>query len=549
MQIVTLTHFERAIDDIISNGENDTLPFEVDGSFIADSKGKLASLCYSLFERLEKSGKNEAINVISKTIIFHERLLTPTGPSGFRISTKIHPFWNIYLNGLAVAIAEENEKNRHSNAHSYRFNTTGKDLFVKERSWRSYKNATLLDPSMIDSSIVIQADISSFYEHIYHHRVENCIGDLFSPTSTVAAQIDRILNQLSSGRSFGLPVGGQCSRVLAELLMTHIDQLLTNSGVIWHRYVDDFTIIAKDQADAYRSISVLSNILADYGLSLNKTKTILLNAPHYRNFITAQLFSTEDNASKLKEIDLYFDPYSDNPQQDYEELQETVEKLEIQELLNMEVGKSQPDSFLVTQISRTLKLHQPYVALQLCQTLLSPSNLHSFRASWATIIRGVNSLRVDEQFKLIHDSLDILIDQVIKNTNHLLLPETNVLHYLRLLKTKKTTVRSHFVYSQVFERTNSETLKRACIDCLRSWQDRSAFIQMRNKWNNFNPEVQRMYWLASFSFGEEGQHFRNQVKNSLQYSWALNIEVKEKPTFQSIYLQWTNQNAIPKTSN
>ncbi|MFL9691727.1 RNA-directed DNA polymerase [Aeromonas veronii] len=548
MQSVTLAHFERAIDDIVSNGENDTLPFEVDGIFISDNKDNLASLCYSLFERLEKSGKKDAINIISQTIIFHERLLTPTGPSGFRISTKIHPFWNVYLNGLAVAIAEENEKNRLSNAHSYRFNPCGKDLFIKEKSWRSYKNATLVDPSMTDTAIVIQADISSFYEHIYHHRVENCINDLFSSTSTVSAQIDRILNQLSSGRSFGLPVGGQCSRVLAELLMTHIDQLLTNAGIIWHRYVDDFTIIAKDQADAYRAISVLSNILADYGLSLNKTKTTLLNAPHYKNFITAQLFSTEDNASKLKEIDLYFDPYSDNPQRDYEELQETVEKLEIQDLLNMELGKSQPDNFLITQISRTLKLHQPYVALQLCQTLLAPNNIHSFRASWATIIRGVNSIRANNNFEPVHETIDVLIDQVIKNASHLLLPETNLLHFLRLLKTKKNPIRAHFVYSQVFEKTNSETLKRACIDCLRSWQDRSAFIQMRNKWNSFHPEVQRMFWLASFSFGEEGGHFRKQVQKSLQHSWSLNIDVKEKPTFQSIYIKWT-EHAISKASD
>ncbi|WP_438405632.1 RNA-directed DNA polymerase, partial [Aeromonas hydrophila] len=144
------------------------------------------------------------------------------------------------------------------------------------------KEATIKDPALKSKdAVVVQTDISSFYEHIYHHRIENCINDLFENDSTISTQIDRLLNHLSSGRSFGLPVGGQCSRILAELLMTSIDQLLTLSNVKWHRYVDDFTLIADSQADAYKAISILSNTLADYGLSLNRSKTTILKGQHY----------------------------------------------------------------------------------------------------------------------------------------------------------------------------------------------------------------------------------------------------------------------------
>ncbi|WP_438404033.1 RNA-directed DNA polymerase, partial [Aeromonas veronii] len=167
-------------------------------------------------------------------------------------------------------------------------------------------------------------------------RIENCINDLFENDSTISTQIDRLLTHLSSGRPFGLPVGGQCSRILAELLMTSIDQLLTLSNVKWHRYVDDFTLIADSQADAYNAISILSNTLADYGLSLNRSKTTILKGQHYENFVHSQLFTDDDNASKLKTIDLHFDPYSDNPRSDYEELAETIEQLNIQTLLELE---------------------------------------------------------------------------------------------------------------------------------------------------------------------------------------------------------------------
>ena len=55
---------------------------------------------------------------------------------------------------------------------------------------------------------------------------QSCIGDLFPTCSTVALQIGRFLSKFASGRSFGLPVGGQCARILAEVMMSPIDQVL-----------------------------------------------------------------------------------------------------------------------------------------------------------------------------------------------------------------------------------------------------------------------------------------------------------------------------------
>ncbi|MBO0400120.1 hypothetical protein J1F21_17620 [Aeromonas veronii] len=541
MSSVTIEHFIRAIDDIGAHGDNDMLPFDLDTAFLSDKKNNVAKIAFSFFERLEKSGKCNAKNTLNSIHLFSERLLSPTGASGFRISTKIHPFWNVYLNGLAIAIAEKNEIHRSHNAHSYRFTKNGTSLFDRDKSWRAYKEATIKDPALKSKdAVVVQTDISSFYEHIYHHRIENCINDLFENDSTISTQIDRLLNHLSSGRSFGLPVGGQCSRILAELLMTSIDQLLTLSNVKWHRYVDDFTLIADSQADAYKAISILSNTLADYGLSLNRSKTTILKGQHYENFVHSQLFTDDDNASKLKTIDLHFDPYSDNPRSDYEELAETIEQLNIQTLLELEVHKSQPDTFLINQISRTLKLHDPALALQLCRTLLSPENLHSFRGSWSTIIKGVISLRNDEKYLNIYTHLDSLIDGIISHSQHLLLPEANCLFYLRALRFSRTDKRALYVHKTLQEST-SETIKRACLECIRAWKDRPSFIHIRNKWISLSPEVQRTLWLASFEFGDDGEHFRLQVKNAINNLWALGIESKGTSSFSEAYVLWVEK--------
>ncbi|MGO4843444.1 reverse transcriptase, partial [Rhizobiaceae sp. 2RAB30] len=85
-------------------------------------------------------------------------------------------------------------------------------------------------------------------------RLENVIKDLAPAGSTVALQIDRILSKLAAGRSFGLPVGGQCARILAEVMMTPIDRLLADAGIVSHRYVDDITLVCHSQQDAYKSL-------------------------------------------------------------------------------------------------------------------------------------------------------------------------------------------------------------------------------------------------------------------------------------------------------
>lgn len=538
MSDITLHHFKRATADIGAHGDNDTIPFDIDNRFIKENQDALAELAFSYSQELEVGNKKSAKNAIDSLPIFSERLLAPNGPAGFRITTKIHPFWNIYFNGLGIAVAEAHEPTRSDRAHSYRFTAQGDGLFDRAASWRAFREASIADcQAHGDGAVVVQTDISSFYEHIYHHRLENCVDDLFPNGSTVPTQIDRLLNKFASGRSFGLPVGGQCSRILAELLLSSIDRMLTDSQVIWRRYVDDFVLITSNQADAYRALSILSHALADYGLTLNRTKTTLLTSKHYIDYVRTQLGCSGDEASKLVEIDLHFDPYSDTAESDYGELKEVVESLNIRTLLALELRKGQPDTFLVAQIGRTLKLHDPEIALQLCGTLLDRINLHAFRASWSTIMRGVASVRSNERFSDIFKGLDQLLDDIPDHSPHLLLAEASCLHYLRTVRFQRTERRAKYVL-RVYESTSSETVKRACIDCWRHWKDRPSFIRERNKWNSLKAEEQRMLWLAAAEFGDDGVNFRRQVRDSLPHAWRLGIERNSKPTFASVYASW-----------
>ncbi|MEO5328185.1 MAG: RNA-directed DNA polymerase [Magnetococcus sp. THC-1_WYH] len=555
-----LHHFERAAREVAKHGDNDTLPFDIDVRFCGDKASELASIAHGFYSELQASqASKDNHGRIAELSIPNERLLAPSGPSGFRIVTKIHMFWNIYLNGLAIAIAEVLEPHRSSNVHSYRFiQKGGEQIFDGNRSWRAFKEATVIQAKNAGKdAIVVQTDISSFYEHVSHHHIENLINDLGGDDAmAVSKQVNALLSKFFAGRSFGLPVGGQGARILAELFLNQVDGSLTDSGVQWSRYVDDYVLIAKNMAEAYRVLGILAQKLMDYGLSLNKSKTVFLTVKHYSEYIAAQLGSEDTEVATLRKIDLKFDPYSDNPEDDYELLRETVRTLEVRQLLNRELEKALPDSFLVTQIGRTMRLQEPTVACEIAETLLEQKNLHAFRSSFSTIMRGIAGLRRDERFSSIHDSLDDLLDAIPSHSEHLLKADTSLLHYLRCLRFTSTQARAQFI-AKTFRETQLDTVRRACINCWRGWRTLRDFDYLRNCWQKLTPDCQRLYWLMSFAFPDAGEKARSQAKRTVINSWALGVElpfdeVKDKaklrtpprgnePRFANIFIEWAKE--------
>jgi len=551
-----LHHFERAAREVAKHGDNDTLPFDMDVRFCGDEAVALSSIAFGFYSELRDSQPlKDNHDRIAELHVHSERLLAPSGPTGFRVVTKIHLFWNIYLNGLAIAIAEALEPQRSPNAHSYRFlETGGEQLFDQDRSWRAFKQATVKDATTAgDDAVVVQTDISSFYEHVSHHYIENLINGLGGEAEPVSKQVNALLGKLFAGRSFGLPVGGQGARILAELFLNRVDAALAARGVRWARYVDDYVLIAENTSAAYRALGILSQGLMDYGLSLNKSKTVFLSAKHYKDYVSSQLGEDDIEAAKLRSIDLKFDPYSDTATEDYESLAETVETLHVRQLLNRELEKALPDSFLVTQIGRTVRLHKPAMALDIASTLLRQRNLHAFRSSFSTIMRGIANLRGDARFSGIHQQLDVLLDDVPVHSAHLLQADSSLLHYLRCLRFQSSPARARFIL-HIFDTTQLDTAKRACIECWRGWRDPVAFNHLRNRWHQLSPECQRLYWLASFEFGDEGDKARLQAKRAANQSWALGVELpldeeKDKsklskhprgaePRFAAVYMDW-----------
>lgn len=538
--MLTKRHFARAVEDVAAHGDNDVLPFDVDTRFIGDCASQLVTALAAFAEISEKKSKVECEKVFRGISIYFERLLAPAGPFGFRTTTKLHPVWNLYFNGIAAAIAELHEPDRSEQAHSYRYSAEGPALFDRERSWRSFREACLSDCEQASArAIVVQADISSFYDHVYHHRLENFLSDLVPRPSNIPTQVDVLLSQFANGRSFGLPVGGQAARVLAEVLLGSIDRSLTDNNIRWRRYVDDFVLIADSQQEAYRALGVLASNLSNLGLSLNRNKTTMLGVGHFGDYVRAQLDGPDGDSRELREIDLYFDPYSDNPIEEYESLRESVRQIDIERFLRDELEKGQPDGFLVSQVSRALAYKEPTEALSVCRTLLDARNLHFFRGNWPSIMRGISAAREREEFEGVHAQMDELLDSVPEHSSHVLAVHSNLLHYLRCLRFARTNRRASFLL-ETYGKPLGVTVRRACIDCWRLWKDRERFLQLRNSWSSMHVEEQRMLWLAAGRFGDDGEYAKRQVRSTLRTAWAIGMERSSSPAFADVYAEWAN---------
>ena len=160
MPDIRLDHFRRAAADVGAHGDNDMLPFDIDTSFVNENQEALSRLAFAYCQELSRLDKKAVKNSVDSLPIFSERLLVPAGPAGFRVATKIHPFWNIYFNGIGIAIAEALEPTRAERVHSYRFMPQGADLFDRAKSWRKFREATIADClSQGDGAIVVQTDM------------------------------------------------------------------------------------------------------------------------------------------------------------------------------------------------------------------------------------------------------------------------------------------------------------------------------------------------------------------------------------------------------
>lgn len=254
MTVISDNAADLAIGNIARFGDTDIFPFPIENRLLYDSPQDVKKVLFEIDADFDKA--------MAEMPILSSKNLSVVGYGGFRWGAQIDPVWNAYLLALTLTIASDLESNRVAETvvFSYRYkpDLTNFALFNKDVGWLQFQEQAL--EAAKDHEFVMRCDISDFYPRIYHHRLENALKSA-TKNQMAVARIMKILNAISDGASYGLPVGGPASRILSEILLNRIDRLLTLERIKFGRFVDDFVVFAKSREDGYSALIQLSSFL------------------------------------------------------------------------------------------------------------------------------------------------------------------------------------------------------------------------------------------------------------------------------------------------
>jgi hypothetical protein len=217
---------ELAIANVAHFGDTDIFPFPVENRLFLDKAAEVAAVLRDIDKDFDAA--------VLRMPVLTGKELSAVGYSGFRQGTQIDPIWNAYLLALVASIGDDIEARRmpSSVVFSYRYKPNGVSgsLFDRDVGWPQFQAAAKVGAS--NHAYVLRCDISDFYPRIYHHRLENALRRATARADAVNRIMD-LVGAISSGPSYGLPVGGPAARLLSELLLNSVDRLLVADGVRW----------------------------------------------------------------------------------------------------------------------------------------------------------------------------------------------------------------------------------------------------------------------------------------------------------------------------
>ena len=337
----------RAIDHLCKYGDTDVFPHLTEIVFLSEKKDSIIEELAAL--DLDTFGPAQAIEAI-----------TPKSRYGFRIVHQLLFLETLLFTAAAIEIANDLERlkrpvNEELGPFAYRFAPgEAPSVFLDGhtyRDWLEWQAAELHDG---EYQYVICTDIADFYQRIYLHRIENCL-DTATANKGVKRFIEKLIKNVRSKQSHGLPVGGTASRLIAECLLADSDNALAHEQVKFTRYVDDFRIFVKADQSPYSILAFFADQLAaGEGLALNSQKTKVYSAAEFFTSLVdnkGDVFDdTEQDAIDALSHAVYFD------EQVSEEDISRLRALNLLGMLEKELAQEVWDFGRIKTIFRALRL-------------------------------------------------------------------------------------------------------------------------------------------------------------------------------------------------
>ncbi|WP_082808116.1 RNA-directed DNA polymerase [Alcanivorax sp. NBRC 102028] len=511
-------HIEEAIGialkNVASHGDTDVFPFPFETHVFYDYPDECKKILLDIHANFEGYMAQSPPSTLET--------LTQVGYTGFRWATQIEPFWNVYYLALVISIADKVEASREpiekKSVYSYRYlwDEEGAKLF-RSSTWRDYKKRGL--ELSENHQFVVVTDIADFYPRVYHHRIDNALRRLPQVGDTPKRIMD-LLFSFSKNVSYGLPVGGPASRVLAELALVTTDLQLSRRGIKFCRYADDYCIFCDTKSEAYKVLVLLSEKLHNEGLSLQKKKTKIITTEEFRE--TAKMLDPADKKEPLAEeeqkllnISLRYDPYSDTADEDYEALRSAVKNVDIIGILGREVSKTTIDATVTKQAINAIYALEPHEKYGAISTLLENDNLIVLSPVFVLVMRAIKGV-YDDMPDYGKDFVDKQLISLYESDSQLLSVDLNISYYVLALSKRRSLAKEEILID-IFDKTTKPLIKRQVIMVMASWDCHYWLTDIKGQYGGFTAWEKRALIIASYSLGDEGKHWRTHTKDTWGY--------------------------------
>lgn len=498
----------RALSNIITHGDTDVFPFPFEKHLFEDRIDDCSTTLRGWHVSFEEA--------LTNTPPFSMGALCQVGYAGFRQVTQIEPFWNAYYLTLVLSLADAVEAARspvtNQAVFSYRYDPDPdqRSLFQKI-TWRDYRQRCVeLAP---EYEFIVLTDISDFYPRVNHHRLENALNRIPQSGDT-PSRILRLLSIFSHGQSYGLPVGGPASRILAELALADVDRHLHSKGVAFCRYADDFTILCSSRSDALKKLVFLSEILSLEGLSLQKQKTRIL---HRSEFLKMHMHLDPDAKGSMEQkllgLSLKYDPYSPTAEEDYLALKASVADIDIVGILSNEAAKTNIDQTLTRQALNALRALDISQRERSFSILLAEENIDIFAPVFPHLMRIVRST-YDELGTSAKDMVDSALLSLIDRDSHILSVDINRLFLIQVLSRQHTDHKEKVLIA-LYPSPDDPLLRRMIVHTFANWDCRYFVKRELRNFTSASPWERRGLLIGSFCLDDQGQHWRKGSKATL----------------------------------
>ncbi len=350
--------YKMAVHNIAEKGDTDIFPFPIERYLFQDKQKEILRFLSDMDTNYDTLINTGTIDCIKACI--------PHNYRGFRWATMIDPLWNAFFLAEVLKISRQIENKRipvkEKSVFSYRLKydkSTGL-IFDPAVSFQSY---TQTSEKMAEKcSFVINFDLANFYNCINHERLREILLDDIGADPETAGRIMTLISRFSGGgEAFGLPIGGNASRILAEAYLIRSDNFMKENGIKFCRFVDDYYVYAGSRNDAFSILNRCADFFQRYlGLTFQKSKTSIMSKKDFKAHSESVLEEIRKENDPARASILSFkrgaDKYLEMGNEEMRDLRGRINGSELVSLLRLECTKTEINQTFSKQIVNAVQV-------------------------------------------------------------------------------------------------------------------------------------------------------------------------------------------------